>query len=82
MKYIVIQDRIYKVSEIIEDFLTFINIIIIILYFLNIGDRALLFKYFIIIMIISSLISLMTSNLFISIMKKFKNKGAPNNEKS
>lgn len=79
-KYIVIQDKIHKVSELIEDLLTIINVIIIISYFLNVGDRALLFKYFIVIMIINSLISLITSNLFISIIKKIKNKGVLNNE--
>jgi len=82
MKYIVIQDRIYKVSELIEDFLTVINLILIISYFLNIGDRELLFKYFIVIMIINALISLITSKLFTSILKKFKNKGVSNNEKT
>lgn len=80
-KYIVIQGQIHKVSELIEDLLTIINVIIIISYFLNIGDRALLFKYFIVIMIMNSLISLMTSNLFVSILKKFKNRGVSNNEK-
>ena len=81
-KYIVIQDKIYKISELIEDFFTLANVIIVISYFLNIGDRALLFKYFIVLMLVNALISLITSNLFTTFLKKFKGKGVTNNEKN
>ena len=69
-KYIVIQGKIHKVSELIEDFFTIINLIIILAYFLDLGDRGLLLKYFIVIMIINSAISLITSNLIVSILKR------------
>lgn len=81
-KYIVIQDKIYKISELIEDFFTLANLIIVISYFLNLGDRALLFKYFIVLMLVNALISLITSNLFTKFLKKFKGKGVTNNEKN